>query len=116
MDLLPTLVTVANTESFNYGIPGGKGKVSSMYRDSHIKLDVEHTPDNDIRRKATKQYKSQPSNYADIVNAGGEKDIVAWQKVVASGREKEVYRDFVKWIKNDPVRYDSGFYSYSREN
>ncbi len=87
-----------------------------MYSGSHIKLDVEHTPDNDIRRKATEQYKSQPSNYADIVNAGGEKDIAAWQKVVASGREKEVYRDFVKWVNEgrvkDEKRYTLGIFKY----
>ncbi len=113
---LSELAPVANTESFNYGIPSGKGKVSSMYRGSHIKLDVEHTPNNDIRRKATKQYKSQPSNYADIVNAGGEKDIAAWQKIVASGKEQEVYRDFVKWVNEkdaNEIRYDVGFDQYS---
>ncbi|WOY88967.1 hypothetical protein R7892_09835 [Ligilactobacillus murinus] len=94
MNLLPTLVTVVNIGSFNYEISKGKGKVPKEYMDSHGKLDVEHTPDNDIRRKATKQYKSQPSNYADIVNAGGEKDIAAWRSVVNSGEELIVYRDF----------------------
>ena len=100
---LAELQEVANTESFNYGIPYGVYHVPAGYRGSHRRLDVEQPRDSDIRRQS-KQYWVYPHDYdqggpfAEIVAAGDDADVTAWRDVPAKERP-QVYGDFVNFLK-----------------
>lgn len=111
---------IADTESFNYGVPIGTGnaKVAGMYQKSHSNLDYSHPADSVIREKATEKYSSprdydktdkktgERGNYADIVKQ--EKDIQAWNSVPDS-EKAATYHKFVKWKRRfEPRKSVSG--------
>lgn len=84
---------IANTESFNYGLPyGGKeNHVPRYYKQTHNTMDVKHPADPALRRQATKRYPFQKTynkggRYADIVK-NGLVDVKAWQKVPQPKRQ-----------------------------
>lgn len=84
---------IANTESFNYGLPyGGKeNHVPRYYKQTHNTMDVKHPADPALRRQATKYYRFQKDynkggRYADIVK-NGLVDVKAWQKVPLQKRQ-----------------------------
>ena len=53
------LYQIANTESFNYGVPKGKHKLSDKYKKLHDKLDIHHPKDPALRDVATHKYVSE---------------------------------------------------------
>ena len=53
------LYQIANTESFNYGVPKGKYKLSDKYKKLHDKLDIHHPQDPALRDAATNKYVSE---------------------------------------------------------
>lgn len=97
---------VADTESFNYGIPYGVYHVPARCRGTHRHLDVDQPRDSEIRRQA-KQYWVYPHDYdrggkfAEIVAAGGDADVTAWRGVLLADRPM-VYADFVDYLQNHP--------------
>ena len=102
------LYQIANTESFNYGVPKGKYELSDKYDTTHNKLDIHHPQDPALRDAATDKYvserdvddKKKSGNYVNIVGAGGEKDVEAWNKIPDKEKPKK-YQGYVKWIKKD---------------
>lgn len=96
------LAEVANTESFNYGIPHGNYFVYPHLRKTHYYLDVQQPKDSLLRQRAKKIYRSprgyrQGGSFADLIKAGGVKDAKAWQQVPHNFRA-EVYRSFVEHL------------------
>lgn len=83
------LYQVANTESFNYGLPYGGYWVPRKYRGSHQRLDINQPPNSRIRRTA-KNYWIYPHDYsnngryADIIKS--QRDIECWRKIPAQER------------------------------
>ena len=104
------LYQIANTESFNYGVPkGNHKKLSQQYESTHNKLDINYPKDPNLRQLATSKKKHQyvaeedlqdGGNYVNIVGAGGEKDVRAWNKIPDSEKPKK-YKGYVKWVKKD---------------
>lgn len=90
------LYQVANTESFNYGIPHGGYFVWPRDRQSHRRLDIKQPRDSRIRIRA-KQYWKTPHPYADLVK--GPRDVQAWRRVPAAVRP-QLYHDFVVATQN----------------
>lgn len=120
---LATIAAIANTASFNYGLPIGQNvTLDFLDHHSHRRLDVQHPDDPDIRRLATNSHqttywqyeKDYPTGrYADIVKKGIRDDL-AWQKIPAHQRS-EVYDDFVNYcIQRLPLR-NPGFYHYDKQ-
>lgn len=96
------LESIANTESFNYGIPHGNYFVYPHLRKTHYYLDVQQPKDSLLRQRAKKIYRSprgyrQGGSFADLIKAGGVKDAKAWQQVPHDFRA-EVYRSFVEHL------------------
>ena len=96
------LESIANTESFNYGIPHGNYFVYPHLRKTHYYLDVQQPKDSLLRQRAKKIYRSprgyrQGGSFADLIKAGGVKDVKAWQQVPHDFRA-EVYRSFVEHL------------------
>lgn len=96
------LAEVANTESFNYGVPHGNYFVYPHLRKTHYYLDVQQPKDSLLRQRAKKIYRSprgyrQGGSFADLIKAGGVKDAKAWQQVPHDFRA-EVYRSFVEHL------------------
>lgn len=96
------LAEVANTESFNYGIPHGNYFVYPHLRKTHYYLDVQQPKDSLLRQRAKKIYRSprgyrQGGSFADLIKAGGVKDAKAWQQVSFS-RRAEVYSSFIEHL------------------
>lgn len=96
------LAEVANTESFNYGIPHGNYFVYPHLRKTHYYLDVQQPKDSLLRQRAKKIYRSprgyrQGGSFADLIKAGGVKDAKAWQQVPFS-RRAEVYSSFIEHL------------------
>lgn len=85
------LYQVANTESFNYGIPHGGYFVWPRDRQSHRRLDIDQPTDSRIRARAKGCWKT-PHLYADLVK--GPRDVLAWRRVPASVRT-QLYAAFV---------------------
>ncbi|GBG04640.1 DUF3114 domain-containing protein [Lactobacillus rodentium] len=119
------LYQIANTESFNYGIPkGSHKKLSRQYKETHNKLDINHPKDPKLRQLATSEKKHQyvaeedlqdGGNYVNIVGAGGEKDVKAWNKIPASQKQK-AYKRYVKWVKGArEKRQFLGFNDFMKE-
>lgn len=100
------LEEIANTESFNYGIPYGRGHVPFWYRASHAELDGVSQLDSKIRRVAKKKWRFLKDArqtktglaYADIVNQGGLTDLFLWRSI---SREKRLplYRTYVDYLR-----------------
>lgn len=96
------LESIANTESFNYGIPHGNYYVYPHLRKTHYYLDVQQPKDSLLRQRAKKICRSprgyrQGGSFADLIKAGGVKDAKAWQQVPHNFRA-EVYRSFVEHL------------------
>ena len=96
------LESIANTESFNYGIPHGNYFVYPHLRKTHYYLDVQQPKDSLLRQRAKKIYRSprgyrQGGSFADLIKAGGVKDAKAWQQVPFS-RRAEVYSSFIEHL------------------
>ncbi|QNQ80633.1 DUF3114 domain-containing protein [Lactobacillus sp. PV034] len=119
------LYQIANTESFNYGIPkGSHKKLSRQYKETHNTLDIDHPKDPALRDAATHKYvserdigdKKKSGNYVNIVGAGGEKDVKAWNKIPDREKPKK-YKGYVKWVKEKTdKRQFIGFNEYMKEN
>ena len=117
------LYQIVNTESFNYGIPKGKYKLLAKYDSKHNKLDITHPKDPALRDVVTHKYISErdvrnsknSENYVNIVEAGGEKDVEAWNKIPDSQKPK-VYQGYAKWVKDitDKGKF-IGFNEYMKE-
>lgn len=96
------LYQIANTESFNYGIPYGGRPVFGKYHNTHQWLDITQ-PQNSMIRKNAKNYWRYPHDY----NRGGEYadlvknyyDILAWRNIPQHLRQ-QVYDDFVRWLQD----------------
>ncbi|WP_159434549.1 DUF3114 domain-containing protein [Limosilactobacillus caccae] len=101
------LYQVANTESFNYGIPAGGHLVLSKYRHTHQWLDISQPPNSKIRR-AAKKYWHYPHDlhaggeYADLVKSFA--DVLAWRRVPCDWRQPvySAYQQYLtdKWHRN----------------
>lgn len=93
------LYQVANTESFNYGLPKGVYQVPTTYRKTHRYLDIQQPANSQIRRQA-KNYWRYPHDYnrggffAEVVKKGGDKDVRCWQAIPEDQRQA-VYNDFL---------------------
>lgn len=115
---------IANTESFNYGVPQGKNKDVSLTDRTHKALDVDHPDDGDIRNIITNKntpnsWKSEGDydkngNYADIVKEGGKADVEAWRKV-PENKKQEAYKGFVEYCRSLGSHGNDGFDSYCKE-
>lgn len=96
------LESIANTESFNYGIPHGNYFVYHHLRKTHYYLDVQQPKDSLLRQRAKKIYRSprgyqHSGRFADLIMAGGVKDAKAWQRIPFS-RRAEVYSAFIEHL------------------
>lgn len=100
------LKQIANTESFNYGIPLGTNNapIADDYKGSHKRLDISHPADSDLRKFATDKnhYVAEPDlgdggRYVNIVGNGGDKDVKAWNDI-QDNRKKEVYDKYSEWV------------------
>ena len=114
------LYQIANTESFNYGVPKGKYKLSDKYKKLHDKLDIHHPQDPALRDTATNKYVSERDmgkggEYVDIVSAGGEKDVKEWNKIPDSQKPKK-YKEYAKWARIALMnKHSIGFSNYMKE-
>ncbi|MBB1062987.1 DUF3114 domain-containing protein [Limosilactobacillus fastidiosus] len=93
------LEAVANTESFNYGIPHGNYFVYPRFQKTHRYLDVQQPRDNALRQRAKKLYRAPKSyrvggKFTDLIRAGKIKDVKAWQRIPRNYREK-IYGSFI---------------------
>lgn len=94
------LYHVANTESFNYGIPYGGRIVLGKYRHTHQWLDITQPQNSRIRRVA-KNYWHFPHDYrqggpyADVIKSFN--DVFAWRKIPLALRQ-QVYDDFTQTL------------------
>ena len=97
------LRALADTESFNYGIPHGKGRVPWRYRYSHGNLDGVNPLESDLRKKAKKFWRAdgdarkEMNGYGDLINSNGITDILCWQNVSRETR-LALYRDYTSWL------------------
>ena len=90
------LAEIANTESFNYGIPHGQYWLWPQDRRSHQYLDIRQPPDNPLRRRAKQRWKTpQWSVYIDLVRTGDD-DVRCWQGVPLATRPL-LYYDFLHY-------------------
>lgn len=101
------LESIANTESFNYGIPHGNYFVYPHLRKTHYFLDVQQPQDSLLRQLAKKVYRSPKGyrsggSFADLIKAGGIKDAKAWQRVPLS-RRAEVYLSFIEHLTHSKM-------------
>ncbi|ETA74940.1 hypothetical protein LEQ_0337c [Ligilactobacillus equi DPC 6820] len=99
---------IANTESFNYGLPQGAQQVPKFYRKTHAIIDMQHPADPELRRTAvgknrasqTKFYnhtardRSQGGHYANVVMCP--EDVDFWRQIPTSKRQ-EVYYQYLDW-------------------
>ncbi|URZ86791.1 DUF3114 domain-containing protein [Floricoccus penangensis] len=112
---------VANTESYNYGIPwGGYRDIPTLFRSSHRTLDINHPRDPEIRRKATRYWKSEndferdeeaSGRYLDIVK-NEEVDYMAWMNIPAD-QKKDTYNEFIKYCGNSQ-KSNPGFAEFDK--
>ncbi|MBB1124355.1 DUF3114 domain-containing protein [Limosilactobacillus albertensis] len=110
---LNQLQQVANTESFNYGIPYGGRLVVGKYRHTHQYLDVNQPLNSKVRRVAKDYWRfphdyNHNGNYADLIK--GPQDIVAWRKVPKNQRYS-IYMNYVEYLKEQHLK-NKGINSY----
>ena len=86
---------VADTESFNYGVPYGQYHVPARYRETHQQLDVQQPVNSAIRQRA-KKYWRYPRDYADVVKSA--QDVQAWRSILPRDRQV-VYQRFVNYLQ-----------------
>ena len=96
------LEEVANTESFNYGIPHGNYFMYPRFQKTHRYLDIQQPRDNALRQRAKKIYRTPKSyraggKFTDLIRAGKIKDVRAWQGIPFAQREK-VYGAFINHL------------------
>lgn len=106
---------VANTESFNYGVPHGHHLDRATFSKAHRYLDVDHPPDLRLRRIVCRKWKSEPDfdkggRYADIVKKG-QVDLIAWRQIPLE-EKPTVYEAFVRDCQRR--RRNAGFGKYWR--
>lgn len=93
------LSAIADTESFNYEIPHGKGYVPWRCRNSHRDLDGVNPLESDLRKYAKKYWLASPDahkvkgGHGDLVSSGGIKDIIYW-KSIPDNKRLEVYHGY----------------------
>lgn len=110
------LRALADTESFNYGIPHGKGRVPWRYRYSHGNLDGVNPLESDLRKRAKKFWradgdaKKEVNGYGDLVNSNGIADILCWQNVSRENR-LALYRNYTSWLYQTK-RSSTGIFHY----
>lgn len=110
------LRALADTESFNYGIPHGKGRVPWRYRYSHGNLDGVNPLESDLRKRAKKFWradgdaKKEVNGYGDLVNSNGIADILCWQNVSRENR-LALYRNYTSWLYQTK-RTSTGIFRY----
>lgn len=110
------LRALADTESFNYGIPHGKGHVPWRYRYSHGNLDGVNPLESDLRKRAKKFWhadgdaKKEANGYGDLVNSNGIADILCWQNVSRENR-LALYRNYTSWLYQTK-RTSTGIFRY----
>lgn len=94
---------IADTESFNYGVPKGVYQLPRRYKGTHRHLDISQPVNSAIRRQA-KNYWRFPHDYnhggsfAELVKDGGDADVQAWRTIPEEERAA-VYRDFVTFLQ-----------------
>ncbi len=108
---------IADTESFNYGIPYGEYYVTGKYRHTHQRLDITQPTDSQLRRIAKKYWQApidydDGGNYADLVK--NMQDVIAWRGVPDSQRIK-VYADYVNSLKEHQCK-NSGINHFFAKN
>ena len=86
---------VADTESFNYGVPYGQYHVPARYRETHQQLDVQQPVNSAIRQRA-KKYWRYPRDYADVVKNA--QDAQVWRSIRPHDRQA-VYQQFVNYLQ-----------------
>ena len=110
------LRALADTESFKYGIPHGKGRVPWRYRYSHGNLDGVNPLESDLRKRAKKFWhadgdaKKEANGYGDLVNSNGIADILCWQNVSRENR-LALYRNYTSWLYQTK-RTSTGIFRY----
>lgn len=92
------LAAIANTESFNYGIPHGQQADLPVKDQRHNKLDVDHPADPALRRLATQTFHSPKTlvaggPYVDLVKHLA--DLRAWQSVPLE-QKTATYQDYFR--------------------
>lgn len=90
---------VADTESFNYGIPYGQYHVPARYRGTHQRLDIRQPVNSAVRQRAKKDWR-YPRDYADVVKSAS--DVQVWQSISPRDRQA-VYRQFVNYLQSHHV-------------
>ncbi len=90
---------VADTESFNYGVPYGQYHVPARYRGTHQRLDIQQPVNSAIRQRAKKDWR-YPRDYADVVKSAS--DVQVWQSISPRDRQA-VYRQFVNYLQSHHV-------------
>lgn len=96
---------IANTESFNYGLPKGVYRIPPTYRGTHRYLDIKQ-PANSRLRRAAQDYWQYPHDYdhggrfAELVKDGGKADVYSWRSVPVSHRQA-VYDGFVADLQRE---------------
>ena len=109
---------IANTESFNYGIPRGQRHDLSRKDQSHYRLDVVHPADPLVRRQSTKLFKAPTTlahggGYVDLIKRSA--DYTAWQAVLTYKRA-EHYQKYCELCKKEgQVKGYGAFASEIRE-
>ena len=92
---------IADTESFNYGIPYGEYYVLGKYQHTHQRLDIRQPTDSQLRRDAKKYWQAprdydDGGNYVDLIKNA--QDVLAWRGVPEIQRIK-IYVDYVTSLK-----------------
>lgn len=112
---LSVLSAVANTGSFNFGLPKGRWAWLLKFNDTHQRLDVMHPTDPQIRRWLLKRKFRTPSSYRrqgeyiDLIVTN--KDFASWQKVPIPNR-RMVYLDFCRFYQQSLPARNRGFADY----
>lgn len=93
------LYQVANTESFNYGLPKGVYQLPTAYRKTHRYLDINQPANSQIRRQAKKYWRypydyNHGGSFAEVVKDGGDKDVRCW-RAIPQARRQAVYDNFI---------------------
>lgn len=95
------LYQIANTESFNYGIPKGQQHDLPAKDHTHFYIDVQHPADSQVRQVATHTFHSPRPvvasvQYVDLIKHLS--DVAAWQKVPV-GQRQEIYQDYTRFCR-----------------
>lgn len=110
---------IANTESFNYGLPKGVYRVPRAYRGTHRTLDINQPANSQIRR-AAKDYWRYPHDYnhggdfAELVKDGGDADVKSWRAIPADQRQ-QLYQAFVTDMQKHH-RQNHGINAYLKQH